>query len=274
MQGTMSTAAVTRRVSWKTVALPAEHGGWGFTSEPVLLGMLVAPSPAGAWLGVAAFGAFLSRHPLKLVLGDLRRGRTFPRTVQAAQVAAGYLAVALLGMIAAFLTRSGDFWPILAAAVPFGLFHLVEDARGRSRALAPEVAGAVAMGSLAPAIALASGWSMPMALGLWLVLAARSLGSIPYVRVQVLRSHRKPGMPEPAVWSAYAGSIVGLAAVVAGAVAGILPWLAVPALALLVVRAFTGLREHGIPARVLGWREIGFGLGTVALTALGSWIGI
>lgn len=270
----MSAAAVTRRVSWKTVALPTEHGGWGFTAEPVLLGMLVAPSPAGAWLGVAAFGAFLARHPLKLVMGDLRRGRTFPRTVQAGQVAAGYLLVALVGMLAAFLTRSGDFWPVLAAAVPFGLFNVIEDARGRSRALAPEIAGAVAMASLAPAIALASGWSLPLALGLWLVLAARSLASIPYVRVQVLRSHRRPGDPEPATWTAYAGSVLGLAAVAAGAASGLVPWLTVPALVLLVGRALTGLRERGVPARVLGWREIGFGLGTVGLTAVGCWLGI
>lgn len=270
----MSTATVTRRVSWKTVALPAEHGGWGFTAEPVLLGMLVAPSPAGAWLGVAAFGAFLSRHPLKLVLGDLRRGRHYPRTVQAAQVAAGYLILALTGMLAALITRGGDFWPVLAAAVPFGLFHLVEDARGRSRALLPEIAGAVAMASLAPAIALAAGWGMPAALGLWLVLAARGLASIPYVRVQVLRSHRRPGDPEPATWTAHAGSLAGLAAVAAGAAWGIVPWLTVPALVLLVGRALTGLREEGIPARVLGWREIGFGLGTVALTALGTWLGL
>lgn len=269
----MSTAAVNRRVSWRTVALPTEHGGWGFTSEPVLLGMLVAPSPAGAWLGVAAFGAFLSRHPLKLVIGDLRRGRSFPRTIQAAQVAAGYLLVALVAMVAAWLTRSGDFWPALAAAAPFGLFTLVEDARGRSRALLPEIAGAVAMASLAPAIALAAGWAMPAALGLWLVLAARSLASIPYVRVMVLRSHLRPGAPEPSTWPAHAGSVVGLAAVTAAAATGIAPWLSVPALALLAVRGFTGLREEGIPARVLGWREIGFGLGTVALTALGTWLG-
>src|SRR5690606_32178120 len=115
----MSAVTVTRRVSWRTVALPAEHGGWGFTSEPVLLGLLVARSPAGAWLGVAAFGAFLARHPLKLVLGVLRRSKRFPRTTQALQVATGYLVAALAAVAAALLTARGDFLPALAAAVPF-----------------------------------------------------------------------------------------------------------------------------------------------------------
>lgn len=269
-----ATATVARRVSWKAVALPTEHGGWGFTAEPVLLGMLVAPSPAGAWLGVAAFGAFLSRHPLKIALADLRRGKRYPRTTQASQVAGAYLLVALLAMVAALLMSRGEFWPALAAAVPFGLYHLVEDARGRSRALLPEIAGALAMATLAPAIALAAGWEPGPALGLWVVLAARSFASIPFVRVQVMRSHRKPGAPEPSAWTAHVGSLVGLAAVVAGAVQGMVPWLTVPALTLLAVRALAGLQESNVPARVLGWREIGFGLGTVGLTALGCWLGI
>lgn len=263
----MSAVTVTRRVSWKMVALPAEHGGWGFTSEPVLLGLLVAPSPAGAWLGVAAFGAFLARHPLKLVLGDLRRGKRFPRTTQALQVATAYLVVALVAMAAALLTARGDFWPALAAAVPFGLFHLVEDARGRSRALAPELAGALAMASLAPAIALAAGWAWPVALGLWVVLAARSLASIPYVRMQVMRLHRQAWSPGPAI----VGAMLGLTAVAAAAAAGWVPSLSVLALAALAARALAGPGE-AMAARTLGWREIAFGLGTVMLTAVGTWI--
>ena len=55
--------------------MPDEHGGWGLTAEPALLGLLVAPSWAGAALGIAAFLAFLVRTPLKLVLVDRWRGR-------------------------------------------------------------------------------------------------------------------------------------------------------------------------------------------------------
>src|SRR5437762_11678455 len=58
----------------RTIALPVEHGGWGISLEPVLLGLRVAPSQAGAWVGVATLGAFLARHPLKVAAGGGRRG--------------------------------------------------------------------------------------------------------------------------------------------------------------------------------------------------------
>lgn len=62
----------------RTVALPVEHGGWSLTLEPVALGLLVAPSRAGFLLAVATVGAFLLRHPLKIVADDRRRGRRGP----------------------------------------------------------------------------------------------------------------------------------------------------------------------------------------------------
>jgi hypothetical protein len=72
--------AVRPRPAWRAIALPDEHGGWGLTAEPVLLGLLVAPSWAGAALAVAAFLAFLVRTPLKLVLVDRWRHRWLERS--------------------------------------------------------------------------------------------------------------------------------------------------------------------------------------------------
>jgi len=59
-------------VRWRSVALPTEHGGWAFISEPVLLGLLLAPSAGGLALGLAAFAAFLLRQPFKLYAKDIR----------------------------------------------------------------------------------------------------------------------------------------------------------------------------------------------------------
>ena len=70
----------------RSVAVPSEHGGWGLTLEPGLLGLLVAPSAAGALLAIAALIAFVSRTPLKVVLVDRWRGRRLERTVIAARV--------------------------------------------------------------------------------------------------------------------------------------------------------------------------------------------
>ena len=83
----MSTASASTfarprpRAAWRSVAIPDEHGGWGLTAEPVLLGLLVAPSWPGALLGVAAFVAFLVRSPSRscsstdgVAVGFLERG--------------------------------------------------------------------------------------------------------------------------------------------------------------------------------------------------------
>ncbi|MBK8334978.1 MAG: YwiC-like family protein [Acidimicrobiaceae bacterium] len=54
-----------RRSTLRSVALPTEHGGWGLTLEPVLLGLLLRWSGAGLCLGVAAFVAFMAAHPVE-----------------------------------------------------------------------------------------------------------------------------------------------------------------------------------------------------------------
>src|SRR4249919_2323346 len=78
---------VQERAGWKAVAVPAEHGGWGLTLEPVLLGLIVAWSGAGVALGIAAFTAFLLRTPAKLVAVDVRRGRWLDRSRLALRIA-------------------------------------------------------------------------------------------------------------------------------------------------------------------------------------------
>ena len=92
------------------MALPAEHGGWGLTLEPGILGLLIAPSLGGACLALGAMVAFLARTPLKIVVVDRRRGRVLERTRLAQRVAAGELAVLALLAIGAVLLAEPGFW--------------------------------------------------------------------------------------------------------------------------------------------------------------------
>src|SRR5215207_3579421 len=140
-------------VRLKTVALPTEHGGWGITLEPVVLGLLVAPSFAGAGLALATVGAFLARHPFKIVAGDRRRGRRFARTPYAERFTLLYAAAVSAGF-ALSLYSAKDYTLLLplAAAAPLGAVQLWYDAAGRSRGLLPEVAGSVAMSAVAAAL--------------------------------------------------------------------------------------------------------------------------
>src|SRR5688572_6264719 len=107
-------------VAWRSIALPAEHGGWGLLAEPLLLGLLVAPSLAGAAVAVAATGAFLFRHPARLAVADWQRGGQYPRTSAAVAVALAYAAMALAGLSAALVLARGPVDILLVAAAPFG----------------------------------------------------------------------------------------------------------------------------------------------------------
>jgi hypothetical protein len=164
----------------KTVALPAEHGGWGLLFEPIVLGLLLAPSVAGLYLALSAVGLFLARHPLTLLV--LNRSRSSPRTRLAKQFTTFYLIVAGVCFLEAVLSSRYSFALPLLMAAPMALVQVAHDWTGRRRLLLPEIAGAVAILSLAPAIALAGGWPNATAFALWAIMVGRAVPAILYVR--------------------------------------------------------------------------------------------
>lgn len=251
----------------RAVAVPAEHGGWGFLVEPIVLGLWLAPSAAGALVAVAACGAFLARHPLKLLAADRRRGARYPRTAAAERMALVYAGIAALALLGALYAAPAALWIPLLCAAPLGAVQVFYDARQRSRELAPELAGSVALGATAACVALAGGWSLRAALALWLLLAVRAATSVLYVRAR-LRLDR--GL-RPGLGLALTAHALGLLVVGALAWLGDAPWLAVLALGTLLLRALFGLSRLRRPVRpqVLGFQELGFGVITVVLLALG-----
>jgi hypothetical protein len=249
----------------RSVALPAEHGGWGLTLEPGLLGLLVAPSAAGACLAAAAMVAFVARTPLKVALVDRRRGRALPRTALARRVAAVELLV-LAGLVtAAVILAEPWFWLPAIVAAPLILVESWFDVRSRSRRLVPELAGAAGVCSVASMIVLADGGSGRLAAGVWAVLVARVVTSIPHVRVQISRLHGRPSSAAGA-FAADAGALV-----VAALAVGLDRSLAAGAVAIVAVVVIQRVTARGPVPRpvVLGMRQMAMGLGVVIVTALG-----
>lgn len=258
-------------VALKTLALPVEHGGWGFLAEPVIVGLAMAPSAAGACLALAALAAFLVRHPLRLWLIDRRKQLRYPRTRTVAWIAAGYAAFALLMLASALASSGAPLWAPLVAAAPFGLVALAFDAVGRSREAVPEAAGAVALGAAATAIALAGGAAPSLAWGAWALLALRAVTAVLYVRAR-LRLDRGLDASPRAVHASHGAALAvsgGLAA------AGWAPWLAPAAFLVLLARAGWGLssRRRRVRPQVVGFEEIGYGLMTVLALAIGYRLG-
>jgi hypothetical protein len=254
-------------VRLRPIALPVEHGGWAFLGAPILLGLWVAPSITGVWLGLAALGAFLSRQPLKLTLGDRRRGKRYPRTMWAERFVLAYGAVALLAFGAAWLTTEHAFWLPLLLAIPPAVVQLRFDMRKQSRTLPAELGGAVALAALAATIAMAGGRGLGRAILLWLLLALQAVPAIIYVGVRLRLARREPVSRTPT----YVAHGVALVVAVGLAWLGAAPWLAATAFALLVARAIIGLlpRSLATPTPLVGVQELGFSFLTVAAVALG-----
>jgi hypothetical protein len=250
----------------RALALPVEHGGWGLLAEPLALGLLVAPCRAGVAIGIAVTGAFLWRHPARLAASDLRRGVRHARTRAALLIAALYGAAALGGAGLALAWTEASLFGLIGVVAPLAAVYLAYDARLRSRALAAEVMGALALGASAAAVARGAGWPMAPALGLWLLIAGRSIPSVLDVRARLRRARGVATRSTPVLATA-AGFA---AATVAALRAGILPPAASVVTLLLLVRIALHQRPAAAPvrARDVGWGEVRAGIAAIVAWAV------
>lgn len=259
------TGTAHERPPWRSVAIPSEHGGWGLTLEPVLLGLLIAPSIGTFALGAAAFAAFLVRTPLKLVAIDLRHHRWLGRSRLALRVAVVEL-IASAALVAIVVRQCGWWWLVpVAIAAPLVAVELWFDIRSHSRRLVPELCGALGIAAVAPAILIADGRSVVLAIGAWLVLAARVIGSIPYVRIQIMRLRRGEG-------AIRASDLAQLTAVMVAVVAMLVDHrlvLGAVAVAGVVGCHLAWIRRPPVVAKIVGLREMALGLAIVLATAAG-----
>lgn len=263
---TLTPHTAATRPTWRAVAIPSEHGGWGLTGEPILLGLLLAFSWSGLAIGAAAMLAFLARTPLKLAMVDRRRDRELERSGLARRIGAGEL-VAIVALGALALLGAGWQWLVpVAVALPLFAVELWFDVRSRGRRLVPELCGATGMGAVAAAIVIADDGSARLAVAAWLILAARSIGAIPFIRTQILRLHRGSA-------STRSSDLFQLLAVVVAAAAAVVDRdVLVGSLAVLVIVGLhlVWVRRSPVPpAKVLGLRQMALGFGLVAVTALG-----
>lgn len=265
--GSATGPVAVARAPWRAVAVPAEHGGWGLTLEPVLLGLLVTPSLAGVAIGLAAFLAFLVRTPLKLALVDRHRDRWLERSGLAARIAAVELALLAALAVGAWVGAGAAIVVPVAVALPFAAVELWFDARSRGRRLVPELCGAVAVAAASAAIVTAGGGNARLAAGVWLVLAGRAVAAMPFVRAQIFRL-RRGGAPTRPV---RLGHLAGVA--LAGVAFGLDTRLLAGFVGVAAIAELQTWWHHRPPvaAKVVGFRQLALGLALVAVTAAGTW---
>jgi hypothetical protein len=247
------------RPSLRPLALPTEHGGWGFLFEPIAVGLAVAPSWGGVLLALAFCFGFLTRQPLKLALQDLLRQKSYPRTRWCWILAFGYGLGGFAALLLAVLVSGWIAVVPIAMVVPLGLTQIIFDARNRSRVLLPELGGAVAMSSSAAAIAIAGGFRLLPAIAVSGILIARAIPAILHVRTLIQRKHGRSRSGWPSI-AAHAVALAAVSLYGEPLITGIF--------ALLFARAIWGLSRPVPAAKTIGWTEIAWGVATVMMVAV------
>ncbi len=253
-------------VSIRKLVMPVEHGGWGILLEPIVLGLVAAPSRGGFLVALAAVAAFFARQPLKIALVDRTRGKSYPRTRVALATA---LLIALAGAAAFALAVAVAGWALaipLAVAAPLALVQIVYDARNDSRRLLPELSGAIAMSGVVASIALADGAALAAAAALWAVMLGRAIPAILYIRARVLGERTGAAFgPWPV-----ASHLVALGGGIALYASGIAPLVVPIAFAVLLARCAVGVSplRKAASARRVGFTEIGYGTATILAIAI------
>jgi hypothetical protein len=273
MSASVSAIPVKRpAVNVKTIALPIEHGSWGFVFEPLTAGLLIAFSASAPWIALLVVGAFLTRQPLKVLLNGRQQQRALPQTPVAQKFVLIYGAIFTLGLLGSlYFVPTNAFSPFLFI-LPLAAYQIYCDASRKSRQLLPELTGAVAVSSSVAAIALADGWTFPASLALWAIFVARLIPSILYVRNRLLLEKGKPhSMVVPAL-----SHVAALALVGALAFYGLSPWLTAFMFAVLLGRGVIGLSKYRtrIKAMRIGVWEVVYGTLTALSVVVGHYFNV
>ena len=247
---------------WRDLLCPREHGSWSLAFEPIALGLLVAPSAAGAWLAVALAAVFFARRPARTALHEPRRERR-----HAAYRALAFC-LALAGGALALAAGAAEITALawLAPAAGAGAVFALCDARGAGREEWAELAGATAFALTPIAFAALAGHSPARALALGLLMTARAAPAVATVRA-FLRTAKTGERRNGTALTASLGA-VGLAFVLVRR--GDAPWFAVAALGLLAARtlALLVVLRPAWRARTVGVIEAIAGVAFVAGLAL------
>lgn len=272
MSASISAIPIRPTVKIKNIALPIEHGSWGFVFEPLAAGLLIAFSPSAIWIVLLVVGAFLARQPLKVLLNDLIAKRDLPQTAVALKFVLIYGSISLFGAIGSLLfVKPASFLPFLFI-LPLAVYQIYCDASRKSRDLLPELTGAIAISSSVAVVALADNWTFSAAVALWGIFIARLIPSILYVRNRLrLEKGKDFSQIVPFFANLFALVFVGILAFKEFA-----SLITTAMFAVLLVRSTIGLSKYRrkIKAMRIGVWEVIYGVLTAISVVLGYYLGV
>lgn len=264
--------APAAKINLKQVSLPTEHGSWGFLFEPIVVALAIGPSISGFAIAVMTIGAFLARQPLKVLIIDRLGQRNNARARAAVNFLILFSAISAVGFASTlYLTGIRPLMPFILV-LPFAAVQIYFDGSRKSRGLLPELLGGVSISASSAAILLAGGATLFAAGAIWMLMIARLIPSIIYIRNRLrLEKGKDHSLRQPIGFH----SIAFIATVILAYYGGV-PWLAVGAMALLLFRAVTGLSptRKKLKAMQIGVLEVIYGAIMVLAVVVGHYVGI
>lgn len=182
----------------RRIFLPKEHGSWSLALEPILFGLLIAPTAAGGALAVSALAAFFIRRPMKAYLQTRDPASGLALVVLGLSSLIGLSQVIILGGLAAL-------WPLLPALL-LGPLYLHWDRQNENRAAAAEVTGCSLFALMPATMAALAGQGFIPCITLTALMLARSIPAVLTVRSWLRRRKNQATSAFPA----YATTIIAL----------------------------------------------------------------
>lgn len=257
MENALPSFRIPPRSTWRELVVPREHGSWSLALEPLVFGLIIAPSIAGGWLAVAVMAAFFARRPLRIAWSETRPARRQDAIVSLAACGC----ISLLAVAASIAVAGAAAMVWLVPSMVAGSWFLSYDLRNGGREEAAEIAGAAAFALLPMALAAVGGAAAAPAFAIGVVMCARAVPAVMCVRASLRAVKTGVRRPMPALVAALV-AFVSTAALVRMELA---PATALGAVALFTLRTLALLvfPRPSFRARTIGMIEAVLGVAFV-----------
>ncbi len=257
------------KVNIRQIALPIEHGSWGFVLEPLILSLIVAYSFPGLLLAVCTFFMFLSHQPIKILF------KNKPDDYNK-KIAIFFLIIYLLVILVLFVFVLLSVK--LQSLIPFGLslvvmiIYLSNLYNQKNRELINELSAPISISLLVLSILLFKNWQLEYVISFWIILLSRSVQTTFYVHTKLLMYKKKKyNLSVSIIISVFFTLLLIILAKLKLA-----PSLAYFASILLFFRTVWGLfvTKNHFKVKTFGILEFVYGATYLALVALGYYLKI
>ncbi len=248
------------------IALPQEHGSWGFVLEPLILSISVYFSLNGLLIALAAFFIFLLHQPIKSL-------SKFQNT-NIAKAQLSLVFVTLYVLIVMFLLIIPLMMLPLSAFVPFGaamlimLGFLIYELKVKKKNFALELSAPASVDLLSLTILFANGASFTAAAAFFVLLLSRSVESAIYVHVSLERLKGK----RVTDFALHLTNLAFALALILLVLLKTLPPLSLLAFAILILRSYNIFNTGKLTVKGIGIKEFVYGALFVAINILGFYL--